>query len=225
MSIRAAPIEMSLSSGGSTPSADIIKINAGNVRIDMAYFCSLSQQETTTASGPRLERTPRVPYSQVHRQQPISTVYTRKLTPMQCDRLRFVLTITLFGSVHTATRAADPGAGRRRQEICDHPRRRRRHVAFREPGDGRGDGERDRLVVQHHDPVPVGEGVRRVREGTSRERLRRSSDAQLGVVGLSLGAGRQPGSGSQPARSRTATSTATWRAWPSTPRPRRSRSS
>ena len=110
MSIRAAPIEMSLSSGGSTPSADIIKINAENARIDMAYFCSLSQQETTTANGPRVEGTPGGPCSQVHRQQPISTVDPRKPTPMQFHRLRFVLTITLFVSAQTATRAADPGA-------------------------------------------------------------------------------------------------------------------
>ncbi len=57
-----------------------------------------------------MERTPRVHYSQVLRQQPISTVDPRKPTPMQFHRLRYVLTITLFMSAQTATRAADPGA-------------------------------------------------------------------------------------------------------------------
>ena len=57
-----------------------------------------------------MERTPGAHYSQVLRQQPISTVDPRKPTPMQFHRLRFVLTITLFMSAQTATRAADPGA-------------------------------------------------------------------------------------------------------------------
>ena len=106
------------------------------------------------------------------------------------------LSVCLFVSLASAAAAANG-----RQTLRDHPCRRRRHVALGQHGHDPGHGTGDRLLGQHHGPLPLVQGDRRLCQGPSRTRLWHPPHAQLRVEGISLGSGRAARERAEPRRS------------------------
>ena len=89
---------------------NIIKYNVEDERINMADFPSSLHHRITAGNRPPVQCTPGIAASQVLRPIRIATANPRKPMPMQLNRLRIVLAVTLISIVQPATWAADPGA-------------------------------------------------------------------------------------------------------------------